>query len=302
MICSSHVFANFGAIENLKYCKMGKEYRSNGFAKTKLQLVQSLSNYYGFVYYEKGISRVLFKDKLSSNIHELMLEDRVTDLKEYQGSFYAVVKNRVFKISSQDFSIEDSFKTLPKNYRVQKYSEAITVNFYKDLMIISHGELGISFINLYSKKVEHLFKPEVPQPLSNHSSMVTDILILGDKLVVSFDDVTLARDSKAFEGIVTIDLNTLETLEITAVNQKMEAYYMPRLYKLNEKQIAINNLHLNFVHDVNRLHRSRYMKPQRRIWKYTDGKLIGRGFIENNKLYGCFETPNLKMKNGVFSF
>jgi hypothetical protein len=88
---------------------------------------------------------------------------------------------------------------------------------------------------------------------------------------------------------VQYDLAKDQKVQEHIVKQSQEAYYKPRLI-INNDELVVSNLDLFFRHKISKLGKTRYLRPFRRIWSYSPGKLIGQGLVKNNAIYGCFSN------------
>jgi hypothetical protein len=151
--------------------------------------------------------------------------------------------------------------------------------------------------------MKHLpaLKPSVPQPVTGLVSMITDIVGAGETVYLPYDDYTLSRQGKAFEGLMIYNLKTKKMVKTIPVKQSREAYYMSNL-TLDGDELVITNLHLNFRHKIKSLMNDRFMRPLKRIWSYPLGSLMGRGQIQNTSIYACFNNRETGVvKAGKFS-
>jgi hypothetical protein len=291
-LLSSNVYANtkldsfFKTNEAANMCK--KSSRSNG--NVRRTSIKFLKNNDQSVFYASsldGLSRVdeySFDGKL---VKEYIFEGLITDISFYKNETIFLLRNEMYVVDTFTKKLILKTKTLPKGMAYSQYGRANGVYVYNDIYYIAHGENGII---PYDKKLRKHLSPivlNIPQPNSGLKSMITDIVGVGSKVYFTIDDLTLSHRSKAFEGLMIYDLDLKKALKIIPVNQGIEAYYMSNL-SINNDELVITNLHLNFIHKLSRLERDRYMKPQRRIWKYSAGKLLGRSIISGNKIYGCF--------------
>jgi hypothetical protein len=248
-----------------------------------------------------GFSRVIEYAYDGSITKEYTFEGSITDIAFYNDEVIFLLRENMYVVNKFTKKLIFRTNTLPAGLNYSKYGNANGVYVYKDIYYIAHGKHGI--IPFDKKLNKHLpaVVLNIPQPQVGHKSMITDIVGGGSKVYFTLDDLTLSHRSKAFEGLMIYDLDTQSTLKTIPVNQGLEAYYMSNL-SLNNDELVITNLHLNFIHKFSKLERSRYMKPQRRIWKYSNGKLLGRAIISGKKLYGCFldESAN-KLSAGIES-
>lgn len=264
----------------------------NGIRKTKLDFVKYINNDVFFIYNLKNSSRV-FQYSLDGNlVSDYQFEGFVTNISRNNDKLLFITKKEIFVVNSSNMRFEKRIRTLPVNYSFEKSGYARGLYVHGQFYYIAHGVKGVAVYDYIHDKHVGFLDIDIKQPHDFHKSMATDITGLDNTIYISYDDVTLSRKSKAFEGILKFDLIKSKLDKTYYVNQKQEAYYMTNLH-LEDSHLYVSNLHLNFVHSLKKINRSRFLRPQKRVWKYEPGKLIGRGIINNQKIYGCFINSNL---------
>ncbi|MFK8137183.1 MAG: hypothetical protein AB8E15_02375 [Bdellovibrionales bacterium] len=171
---------------------------------------------------------------------------------------------------------------------VGKYNFASGLAVKNSLAYIAHGELGISVVDLNLMKpilmIENDFNPG-----TTHRSLISDVEIAGNKLIAGVDNITynFSDETRAFEGLAQFHLSNLSLSSLHRVNQKKEAYHLPKLY-VDGQNLIVHNMFLLFVHPLKRLKSEKLLQPVKRIYTYKFGKPVGRPFIQSGKLSACF--------------
>ena len=227
------------------------------------------------------------------------LEKQVVDIKVDQGEIFILTQDQLY-IYNENFKLIESTRTLPKHINYKKHGFATGMAIKDHIVYLSHGDYGFSVYDRKNLKIKELINPAVPQPLDSHRSSIAGIAVKDNYLYLSYDDITLHQKTKAFEGVVIWDLRSQDVHKIIPLNQRKEAYYRPTL-TIDRDELVIANLHLNFRHKLIKLETDRYMKPLLRLWKYPAGKLIGKGFVLNGKIYGCFHDEYNNVITANFS-
>jgi hypothetical protein len=247
-----------------------------------------------FAFTRNNFTEITIYNTTTGSEREVKFEGRIKDI--------LVENNEVFYLTDTTLYIAEQFtdrfiskiRTLPSNMNYQKYGVARGIYIDNDILYIAHGIYGVMIFDRVYNQHMGVLNPFISQPHPGHRSMVTDVEGVNGKLYFTYDDVTLARNSKAFEGLMIWDLVSQRQHRLIPVNQRKEAYYQSNL-TVDGDELIITNLHLNFRHNLNKLETDRYMRPLQRIWRYPKGKLIGRAFVMNKMLYGCFHDVNQNM-------
>lgn len=250
-----------------------------------------------FVYHKNGTSAVFIHNLDSGEKDLISFENtKIVDI--------LIDNKRVIYLSQSKFIVVDRLTgsklfeslTLPDELSYGKSALATAVKQRKDLLYVAHGTYGVNVYRAETLEYLNTIPLQVTQTESFHVSEVTGIEIKDNTLYMAVDDVTLATDSKAYEGLVLYDLVLKKFTKEIPVNQRREAYYKPRLY-IEKDEMFVTNLNLIFRHEIKKIRSHRYMKPTRRVWKYPEGRLIGRSFIKKNKVYGCFYNDSTGQKS-----
>jgi hypothetical protein len=277
-------------------CQQAKVNNGN-ISRTYLKMIKSDEADVYFVFYKKGVSTLTGIDIITEKKTEIEVEGQIVDVVFTKSEVYFLAETEVYVIDRATNRLKDRFSTLPRSYQYKKYAMARGLYIANDEIYIAHGTYGVSVIDKITGAHIKFINPAVPQPMSAHISTLSDIEGKDGVLYFVYDDVTLARKSKAFEGLMLYDLKNLKPIKTIRVNQKVEGYFQPNLTML-EDDLIISNLNLNYRHQLSKLNRDKLMKPQQRIWKYETGVLIEKGLIKENKVYGCFEETQY---NGTLS-
>lgn len=275
-LCKKYVYANGSRIyKNIKFVKATKD----------------------FVYYavrDGNNSVVLKRGITNSTEQDFKLEGRITNI-QFFGEEIAILTERemiVLNIQTNDLVLK--IPTLPQTLQYKRYAYARGVYKYNDIYYIAHGIHGISVYDSQKEKFLPTLKPSVPQPMDGLISMITDIVGIDQKIYITYDDYNLSRQGKGFEGLMIYDIERQEMIKTIPVKQSLEAYYQSNL-TLDNEELVVTNLHLNFRHKLAKLMTDKYMKPLKRIWIYPAGEVVGRGHIENKTIYGCFYSHKTKL-------
>lgn len=308
-ILLSFLFANlsyasidsfFNSNEADLLCKQGITI-SGGITRINFRFVVADGDNAYFSYYKNGTSTIIKKsfDGLSDNTY--YIEGKIRNIQFNTEEMMVLTNNELFVLDKLSHDIKFKTKTLPSNMVYKKYAYAYGVYKFEEIYYIAHGIYGL--IPFDSKLMKHLpaLKPNVPQPVIGLLSMITDIVGTGETVYLPYDDYTLSRQGKAFEGLMIYNLKMKKMIKTIPVKQSREAYYMSNL-TIDADELVITNLHLNFRHKLNKLMTDKYMRPLKRIWKYSLGNLMGRGHIQNKSIYACFNNRETgAVKAGRFS-
>ena len=220
-------------------------------------------------------------------IREFKFNGFIQDLILLKNEFYVLTETELYKMN-REFGYEEArIRTIPSHLRYGRSYNARGLFISDTKIYLAHGIHGVVEIDKQTNKILRVFKPTVPQPMAELISTVTDIEGRDGELYLSYDDISLVRNGKAFEGILIYNLSSDSTKKIIPVNQRREAYHMSNLVMLKER-FVVTNLHLNYIHDLKKLDSDRFMNPSKRLWKYSLGKIIGRAFINEDAINGCF--------------
>lgn len=296
---SFNAFANnlensFESTELNKICQRSAQFTPTGSVnKLKMILADEKFIYFGFRDNKNNNGEVVFKNRSNSSEISYKLEGNIHNLQQNDSEVLILTDTELFVINKQDHSLIFKTKTLPNNLRSSKNARPYGVYKYNQIYYIAHGKHGI--VPFDSETMKHLpaILPIVPQPNSQLTSIVTDIVGIGEQVYVAMDNLNLDPNLRGFEGLIIYNLTTNKIENTIPVNQRLEAYHMPNL-SLDNEEIIVTNYNLNFRHKLSSLTRAKYMTPLRRIWRYPLGQLIGRGFIQDKKIYGCFKNYDKK--------
>jgi hypothetical protein len=244
-----------------------------------------------FAFSKNNFTTVVIYDTSTGREREIKFEGNIKDILVENNEVFYLSETTLFIAEKSNDRLISKIRTLPAGLNYQKYGVARGLYVHEGIIYIAHGLYGVMvFDRIYNRHLRPL-NAIVPQPNPGHRSMVTDIEGINGKLYFTYDDVTLARNSKAFEGLLIWDIMSQIQHRVIPVNQGKEAYYQSNLI-IDGDELIISNLHLNFRHKLSKLETDRYMKPLQRIWRYPKGELIGRAFVKQSKLYGCFHDVN----------
>ncbi len=282
-------------------CQQASAYNELGGSRDLSKVIAASDKFIYMGLSADGDGRLIIKNRLNNMESMIDFDSSVKNI-QLQGDEVIITTSKdLLVLNQEDNSTLFKFRTLPSNMAISKNGGAFGAYKYKGVYYIAHGKLGI--IPFDTKTMTHLslIMPHLDQSDERMISMVTGIAGSQNKLYLAYDDLTLSSRSKAFEGVVIFDLDNKSTLKRVRVNQSRESYYMPSLV-LDSEELIVSNLNLNFRHDLKKLMRARYMKPKKRIWRYPLGELIGRGYIQDLKIFGCFKNRETKtISSGWFA-
>jgi hypothetical protein len=290
LLLPGSVFANidqfFSSNEADKLCQKGISV-SGGITRINFRFVVADDNNAYFTYSKNGNSTIIKRsfDGLSDTTYNI--EGHIRNIQFNESEIMILTNNELYVLDKVSNDLMFKTRTLPGNMTYSKYAFAYGVYKFEEIYYIAHGKYGL--VPYDSKLRKHLpaLKPSVPQPITGLISMITDIVGIGETVYLPYDDYSLSRQGKAFEGLMIFNLRTMKMIKTIPVKQSREAYYMSNL-TIDGDELVIANLHLNFRHKLSRLMSDRWMRPLKRIWKYPHGNLMGRGQVQNKTIYGCF--------------
>jgi len=255
--------------------------------KRTLQFINGDDSEIAYIYSDRINSLLKLVDINSNLIREFEFKGSIQDIILLRNEFYVLTETELYKMNREFGYEEVRIRTIPSHLRYGRSYNARGLFISDTKIYLAHGIHGVVEIDKQTNKILRVFKPTVPQPMAELISTVTDIEGRDGKLYLSYDDISLVRNGKAFEGILIYSL-ALDSIEkIVPVNQRKEAYYLSNLVMLKDR-FVVTNLHLNYVHDLKKLNSDRFMSPSKRLWKYSLGKIIGRAFINEEAINGCF--------------
>lgn len=244
-----------------------------------------------FLYSKKNMSRVVIYDLSRNAKREISIEGEIQDVLINETEVFYLTKKTLYIAERFTDKLVKKMRTLPSGMSHKKYATARGVYTVNNTIYIAHGEYGVVVFDREYGKYLPFINPLMPQPATSHRSLVTDVEGKDGKLYISYDNITLGSDSRAFEGLMIWDILTSSPQKIIPINQRREAYHLSHL-TIDRDELFITNLFLNFRHKLKKLERDRVMRPMQRIWSYPAGKLVGRSLIYSQEIFGCFYNPN----------
>lgn len=276
----------FSSIEANKICQKAISINSN-FSRTNLKFIKGDEKEVFFVFKRNNVSEIIIYD-LKKNVQKrIFLEEEIVDLYLREQDLILLSPKKVLFMDRQDLFYILQSRTLPDDLTYRKNAYAVELAVNQDFLFISHGLHGVIQFDLVNFGVVKVINPIVPQPNESHRSALTGVEIKNKVLYMAFDDVTLDKHSKAFEGLVVYDIENDQVIRTIPVNQKKEAYYKPHL-EIIDNELQITNLNLVYRHRLEKLVKDKWMNPFFRLWKFPHGELIGRGYSYENHYNGCF--------------
>ncbi len=273
-----------------------------GFTRTYLKFIEGDEKEAFFVFRKGRKTRVLVVNLLTKTQREHELEGRVNDIVIGEKEVFYLTDKKIYITDRVSDILIKKIKTLPAGLKYYKYATARGLHVENNLIYIAHGLHGVMVFDRDYGKFLNRISPNIPQPNASHTSMVTDIEGINGKLYFTYDNVTLGRGSRAFEGLVIWNTRTNGLHRTIPVKQSQEAYYMSNL-TIDSGELIVSNLHLNFRHKLTKLEKDKYMKPLDRIYKYPHGSLVGRALIKSKTIYGCFHNyDNYKVTTGLMKY
>jgi len=255
--------------------------------KNKLKFIQADEKEAFFVFKERNTMKVVIVDLVTKKERSLYFEDKLVSIHLNENEVIFLSQRKMTLLSRHTDQMILQVDTLPRHLAYGKNANASALNIDENYIYIAHGLNGVIIFDKNNYQFVKQIKPVVTQPEAFHRSSITGLAVKGDDLYMAFDDVTLVRNSKAFEGIVVYDLEEDRKTKEVPVNQLQEGYYKPRLI-INQDELIVSNLNLFYRHKLKKLGKRRYLKPFQRMWKYPAGGLIGQALVKNQSIYGCF--------------
>tara|TARA_Y100001001_G_scaffold148346_1_gene157223 strand:- start:18 stop:953 length:936 start_codon:yes stop_codon:yes gene_type:complete len=282
-------------------CDDSMEFSSTSRREVLKQVKQFDQSIY-FVFNHNSHSELRVFDLKARGEYTVKVDQNIVDIEKSGDQLYVLTKNYLEIRESYLGLLKKRIRTLPQNYPMQRHGHATGLVVKNNKAYISHGEMGAVIYDLDKEVFENIFFPSLEQPHPEHRSSMTDIAFDGSFFYFSFDNITNGQNDRAFEGVMIYDLNQRQVVKTIPVKQTMEAYSDPSL-TIDGEDLYVTNWFLNFRHNIKKLMstRTRYMLPDQRIWKYPEGKIVGKGFIKNSTLYGCyFNHRNNQLKSDSF--
>lgn len=285
----------FESNEMEKFCQKAAQFTPSG-SVNKLKAITADDKFLYFAFRGAGNNNgeVIFKNKQDHSEKLFKLEGQIHNIQLSEGEVLITTDTELFVIDKEDHSLKFKTNTLPSGMRSLKNARPYGVYKFNNIYYIAHGKHGVVPFDSLSMKHLPAILPTVPQPNTQLTSIVTDIVGVEEHAYLAFDNLNLDPKLRGFEGVMIFNLITGKVEHTIPVNQQIEAYHMPNL-TIDNEELIVTNLGLNFRHKLNSLTRSKFMDPLKRIWKYPLGSLIGRGFIQDKKIYGCFKDHQKKV-------
>lgn len=251
-----------------------------------LRAIYEVGNEVAYLYKKRNVFQIKLINKINHSQRELSFDQAVYDIQSNANSLFVLNKYSVIEYDINSLSFLNQY-TIHQGM-TSKYIRPYQFVMNNNLFYVAYGELGVKIFDTQSNTVIDTYKPNVAN-INGHRSLISGVQVMGDDLIIALDNVTLGPGSseRAFEGLAIKNLKTNKE-KILKINQRMEAYHLPYLFKDSGK-LYVNNLELYFTQTTRNLWRRRgALKPERRHYRFDPGYLVGRALIKDNQLYGCF--------------
>ncbi len=222
-------------------------------------------------------------DKISE--YQVTTNDSVIDVIKYNRLNYILTYSGIEEWNLNTFQRSNILRTHNLDRPLMDEEHPRGFAQYKNSLIIAHGRLGISIVDVTTEKVVKMLPIATAQrPLE---SVVNDITVSGKFAYAVVDSYTLVgpHDKPAFRGLVVIDLDSqtvvaeLDGLDPGASNISSDnnvaivSFYGQPLWKYSLKS----------------LHGSSLPQPLKRVWKFPiEGHPKGKASMDDKYYYTCY--------------
>ncbi len=157
------------------------------------------------------VGRVKLVSLVDSSQRNLRTRDSAIDFISYKGLLYILTYTSIEVWDLSNMEKVDEIETYSgvSPFYYKENPEAFTR--YKNFIIVAHGRLGVSYINIDTRKIVHqerLIRSQAPM-----ESMATGVQVIGDEVFISMDNFTLQSRTTgevAFRGIVVADAHSFK--------------------------------------------------------------------------------------------
>ncbi len=259
---------------------------SEGTPTNKIEMTEGQNKQ--FVYGKDRNEGYFFDVVENDTLKERILTEYLPlDTKENDGYIYTLFANQIIVRDALTLNVVMKIKTT-KNSITNKHQAASELHIVDNNIYVAHGSLHLVVIDKKSGSIINNTKYDV-QKKPSHVSRMTGIEVYNGTIYMMFDNVTydFSDQTRAFEGMLNVDLKTLKPTKQIWINQRVEALHEPSLQRDGENLYS-QNLHLVFNYKVKNLNRLRTLRPNRRLYNFDNFKLLGSPIISQGKIKGCY--------------
>lgn len=211
--------------------------------------------------------------------------DSAVDLLTYSKLTYILTYSGIEEWDMATLQRRRFFKTQPAGVRLGDEEHSRAFARYQDKVIVAHGRLGVSFVNLTTKRVTSTLPLITSQ--GELESMAQGVSVSGKYAYVVLDSYTLveAHQKPPFRGIVVIDMETERIVKeigdlppgvdsITSDSKSLIlSFYGNPLWKYAIPTVLTSNK----------------IQPTARVFKFPlTGSPYGKALIDDKYYYTCF--------------
>ena len=226
-----------------------------------------------------GIGHVRVQSLQSPNdIWDFPAHDTVVDIKIKDGKIFVLTETTFEAWDLKTHKALYSYATHPEVGPGSKWSKKATGFIFRaDKVLITHGVLGFSLLNLETGVVEKT----IPMPTI---SSAQDITVLEDKTaLVAVDNA----DDAQFRGLYVLNLSTLDIEK----QIKIDNAFPLSIRALPGNRLVMGYLNAIWKFDLAATLKNQEAQPNRRSWKFPglfDVDMRGKVFYDETYMYSCF--------------
>lgn len=222
--------------------------------------------------------------------------DSVVDVVKHGSSTYILTYSGI-----EEWDLEKStrlmiYKTYPINRPFEDGEHPQAFALYNDQLIVAHGRLGVSFLDLKTKRlVRTLSLAKSQLPLESTANGVT---VSGPTAYVVLDSYSVVgpREQPAFQGIVKINMSTESLIsELDGLGAGAESI-------VSDGKVAIVSFYGSPLtkFSLNSLNSEKLPSPLTRLFKFPiDGYPVGKGSMDEKYYFTCFKKAGTSSFNRV---
>ncbi len=230
-----------------------------------------------------SIMRFVPIDKISE--YQVTTNDSAIDVIKYNSLNYILTFSGIEEWNLNSFQRSNILQThnLDRPLRDEEHPRGLAQ--YKNNLVIAHGRLGISIVDLTTKKVVKMLPVAVSQrPLE---SVVNEVTVSGKYAYAVVDSYTLVgpNDKPAFRGLVVIDL------ESQSIVTELDGLDPGASSITSDNNVAIVSFYGQplWKYSLKSLHSSALPQPLKRVWKFPiEGHPKGKASMDDKYYYTCY--------------
>lgn len=231
-----------------------------------------------------SVLKIMSIDQLTET--QIQLQDSAVDLVRDGSSIYILTFAGIEEWDINHLQRIGIYRTniLAREYADEEHPRAFAK--YGNKLVIAHGRLGISFLDLKTKKITRSF----PVALSHKplESVVNGIAVSGNRAYAVLDSYTLVgpREKPAFQGLIVIDLDKENPItELEGLDPGVDSIVA------DEKSAIVSYYGIPLVkYSVDSLARATKLPSAlKRVWRFPlEGHPTGKASIDDRYYYTCF--------------